>query len=155
MKIWVDADACPRDAKDVVMRAANRLKIKTTLVANQSMRFPKSAWVDLVVVPSGSDRADDFIAAHVLPGDVVIVEDIPLAARIVDAGAIGIDPRGSVFHQENVKHKLAARNLLADLRDAGMVGGGPAPYRPRDKSKFASALDRMLTKLLKEAASRA
>ena len=149
MHIWIDADACPRDAKDLVFRAAERLNIKTTLVANQTMRIPKSRWIELVLVPKGLDEADNYIADRVQPGDVVVAEDVPLSARLVDAGATGIDPRGTIYTEENVKQRLAARNLLADLREQGMMGGGPAPYKPKDRAKFASALDRLLTQLLR------
>lgn len=105
------------------------------------------------IVPKGFDVADDWIADCVDQGDLVITADIPLAARIVDKGASGIDPRGQVFDEENVKERLATRNLLMELRDVGMVGGGPKPYKPSDKSKFASALDRLVTRMLRESAS--
>ena len=150
MKIWVDADACPRDAREMVYRTANRLKVETILVANSSMRFPKSAFISMQIVEKGFDVADDQIAENVAPGDLVITADIPLAARIVDKGAAGIDPRGQIFDEENVKERLATRNLLMELRDAGMVGGGPKPYKPADKSRFASALDRLVTRMLRE-----
>jgi hypothetical protein len=147
LHIWIDADACPRGAKELVFRAADRLKINTTLVANQAMRFPKSRWIELVLVPDGLDEADNYIAEHVRPDDVVIAEDVPLAARVVDAGATCIDPRGLIYTEDNVKEKLASRNLMAELREAGMMGGGPAPYTPKDRSRFASSLDRVLTRL--------
>lgn len=150
LTIWIDADACPRDVKDLVFRAANRLKLPAIMVANQTMRYPQSPQISFIQVEDGLNRADDYIAEHVQPGDVVIMEDVPLAARIVDAGATGIDPRGLVYTEENVKHKLASRNLMADLREAGMVGGGPPPYNAKDRGKFASALDRVVTRLLKE-----
>lgn len=151
MQIWIDADACPRDAKELVFRAANRLKIQTFLVANQPMRVPKSSFLDLVVVEQGLDVADDYIAENVAPGDLVIVEDVPLASRIVAAGAVGLTPRGMEFHENNVQTKLASRNLMADLREVGFVGGGPKPYKPKDRANFASALDRLLNRLLREA----
>ncbi len=147
MKIWVDADACPREAKELVFRAAIRLKIPTCLVANSPMRVPRSPWITLETVGGGFNEADDYIADHVAPGDVVITADIPLAARIVDRGAVGIDPRGQVFTEENVKARLATRNLMAELRESGICDGGPLPYRPKDKSNFASILDRQLTRL--------
>lgn len=149
IKIWVDADACPRAAKDLVFRAAERLGIETVLVANQQMRIPRSDFVSLEVVEAGANVADDFIVEHVSPGDLVIMEDIPLAARIVEQGAVGIDPRGLIYTEDNVSQKLASRNLLTELRDTGLITGGPAPYKDKDRAKFASALDRTLTKLLK------
>jgi len=147
MKIWVDADACPRDAKEMIYRTAMRMEILACLVANSPLRTPKSQWITVETVGHGFDVADDFIADNVTEGDVVITADIPLAARIVDKGAHGIDPRGKMFTEENVKERLATRDLLSELRDQGMTSGGPPPYKPKDKSKFASALDRLLTKL--------
>lgn len=150
MKLWVDADACPKSSKELIYRAADRYKLTTLLVANTQMRLPKSPYLELVVVSSGYDKADDYIAENVTPQDLVITADIPLAARIVDAGATGIDPRGQIFDEDNVKSKLATRNLMAELRDAGMQGGGPPPYKPKDRAKFASALDRLIHKLLRD-----
>ena len=149
MKIWVDADACPRDAKDIVFRTAMRLKVETILVANSPLNTPQSPWISVEVVAKGLDIADDYIADHVADGDLVITADIPLAARVVDRGATGIDPRGQLFTEDNVKEKLATRNLMTSLRDDGMVGGGPPPYKPKDKSKFASSLDQLVTRLMK------
>ena len=148
MKMWVDADACPRDAKDVIFRTAKRLEVPVDLIANGPLRVPKSPWIKLITVGHGFDMADDYIVGNVQPGEVVITADIPLAARIVERGAYAIDPRGRLLNEENVQDRLATRNLLAELRDQGLAGGGPPPYRPKDKSKFASALDRLLTKLL-------
>jgi len=147
--IWVDCDACPRDAKDLVFKAAARLQIATRLVANRGMWVPDSPWIELIVVGNDFNEADDYIADNVTPGDLVITADIPLAARIVDGGALGIDPRGHVFDEDNVKHFLARRNLMADLREGGMIGDGPPPYGPKDRSRFASALDRLLTRCLR------
>jgi len=149
VKIWVDADACPRDAKDIVFRTAMRLKVETILVANSPLNTPQSPWISVEVVAKGLDIADDYIADHVADGDLVITADIPLAARVVDRGATGIDPRGQLFTEDNVKEKLATRNLMTSLRDDGMVGGGPPPYKPKDKSKFASSLDQLVTRLMK------
>lgn len=149
MHILVDADACPRAAKELIFRTAQRRQIETVLVANGGMRVPQSPWIRLELVDQGSDVADDWIAAHATSGDIVITADIPLAARIVDKGAVGIDPRGLVYHENNVKDRLAARNLMFELREVGMMGGGPPPYKDKDKSKFASALDRLITSQLK------
>ena len=149
MIIWVDADACPRDSKDLVFRMAVKRRIQAILVANSQMATPRSELVTLTVVPGGFNEADDYIVEQVQPGDLVITADIPLGARIVDRGALGLDPRGKVFDPQNVKERLATRNLMAELREGGMMGGGPPPYKPRDRSQFASALDRLLTQLLK------
>jgi len=150
MRIWVDADACPRDAKQLVYKTANRREIETILVANGGMRIPSSAWVRLEVVDQGLNVADDWIVEQATSGDIVITADIPLAARIVDKGAVGIDPRGQVYHENNVKDRLAARNLLFELREGGLMGGGPPPYKNKDRSRFASALETLITSLLKD-----
>ncbi len=149
MRLWVDADACPRAAKELIYRAADRYAIETIFVANSAMNLPKSPHLSLHLVGAGFDVADDHIANSVSPGDLVITADIPLAARIVDAGALGIDPRGQLFDEDNVKSRLATRNLLADLRDQGMMGGGPPAYQPKDRANFASVLDRTLQKLIR------
>lgn len=150
MKVWVDADACPKAAKELLFRAADRLKVETHLVANATMHVPKSRNIHFTLVEGGLDVADDYIADSVEKGDLVITADIPLAARVVDKGAACLDPRGQVMDEDNVKSKLATRNLMADLRDEGFMGGGPPPYKPKDRSNFASALDRTLTRLLRE-----
>ncbi len=150
MIVWIDADACPRDARELVFRAVDRMGFDAKLVANSPIRIPKSDYIEMITVGKRPDEADDYIAEHVEPGDLVITQDIPLAARIVDVGALGMDSRGQIFDEDNVKNKLATRNLLADLREWGMVGGGPPPYKPKDRNKFAAALDRLLTKLWHE-----
>jgi uncharacterized protein len=149
VRVWVDADACPRAAKELVYRAADRYGIACVFVANSAMNLPKSPHLSLQLVGAGFDVADDHIAESVEPGDLVITADIPLAARIVDAGALGIDPRGQLFDEDNVKSRLATRNLLAELRDQGLMGGGPPAYQPKDRANFASALDRTLQKLIR------
>ncbi|CAM2070017.1 YaiI/YqxD family protein [Sulfidibacter corallicola] len=150
MIIWVDADACPRAAKSLIYDAAERFSVDACLVANTDLRVPNSDFISTVVVGGSHDEADDFIAEHVVPGDIVITADIPLAARAVDGGAVGIDPRGQLYTEENVKSKLAMRNLLAGLRESGMQGGGPPPYNQKDRHKFATALDRLLTRQLQD-----
>lgn len=149
MKIWVDADACPRPAKEIIYRTSNRLGVPTVLVANTPLTLPTSDFISSEVVEGGMDVADDFIVDHCNEMDVVISADIPLADRVITVGAIVIDPRGQMLDAENIKPKLATRNLMSELRDQGMLGGGPAPYTARDKSKFASSLDATLTRLLK------
>lgn len=149
LTLWVDADACPKGSKELIYRAADRYQLPTILVANAQMGVPKSAYLSLVLVGSGLDIADDYIAEHVAPGDLVITADIPLAARVVDAGAMGLDPRGLIFDEDNVKNRLATRNLFSDLREVGFMGGGPPPYKPKDRANFASALDRLIQKRLR------
>lgn len=150
MTIWVDADACPGPIKDIVFRASERLEIPVKLVANGSMRVPDSPLVELVLVTHGFNVADDHIVEQVEPGDVVITADVPLAAQIVERGAVGIDPRGHLYTEETVGEQLASRNLMQDLRSREVVRGGPAPITKVHRRRFASALDRILTQLTKD-----
>ena len=147
----MDADACPRGAKELLYRTADREAIEVILVANNPLKIPRSPWIDTLVVAHGFDVADHTIIDKVAPGDLVITADIPLAAEIVDRGALGINPRGGVYSVDNVKQKLASRNLLASLRDEGLMGGGPPPFGPKDKHRFASTLHRELQKLKRDA----
>jgi len=150
MTIWVDADACPGPIKEIVFRASERLQMPVKLVANGSMRVPASPLVELVLVRHGFNVADDHIVEQVEAGDVVITADVPLAAQIVERGAIGIDPRGHLYTEETVGEQLASRNLMQDLRSRDVVRGGPAPITAVNRRNFASALDRTLARLTKD-----
>ena len=154
MKIWIDADAAPRDVKEVVFRAAQRLGVETVLVANQRIAIPANAeTVSMVTVREGADVADRYIVMHSEPGDLVITADIPLAALLVDKKVDVIDPRGEAYDRTNIASRLSMRDFMDDLRGAGTVTGGSRPYGDRDKKAFANTFDRLLTKLLKRAAS--
>src|SRR3954447_26453662 len=147
MKLWVDADAAPRDVKEIVFRAARRLEIPAVLVANQWISTPMDhSFVTTVRVKGGPDVADRHIAEHAEPGDLAVTADIPLAARLVEKQVFVIDPRGEEYSEENVTDRLAVRDLMDGLRGAGMEIGGPRPYGPRDKAAFAATLDRVLTR---------
>ena len=147
MTIWIDADACPRMIKDFVFKVSRRLEVPVIMVANSGMHVPRSNLVSLVVVGGGLDEADRHILENCALGDLVVTADIPLASALVDKGVVAINPRGTVYTPDNVKEALAARNLAQDLRDEGTMSGGPAPLSPRDREKFANAIDRELTKL--------
>ena len=149
MKIWIDADACPRVIKEIVFRASERLEIPVCLVANTGLAKHHSRLITSVVVADGFDAADDFIAEHATPRDLVVTADIPLAARIVEKGALGLDPRGELYSEENVGERLSMRDLMQELRAAGAVLGGPAQFSLTDRKRFASALDTLLTRKLK------
>ncbi len=149
MKIWIDADACPRVVKEIVFRAAERLQVKVFLVANQGLAKHHSRLVSSVIVPGGFDEADKHIAEHASPVDLVITADIPLAAKVVEKGGVALDPRGELYTGENVGERLSLRDLMQGLRDEGLVQGGPAPFGPADRQRFASALDRTLTRMLR------
>ena len=145
MKIWIDADACPGEVKEILYKAAQKREICVTLVANMSLHTPASKYIDSVVVKAGADVADTYIADHTQAGDLVVTADIPLAARIVDAGAVALDPRGELYSEENIGARLQARNLMDKLRASGMETAGPRPFHPRDKQAFANQLDRLLS----------
>jgi uncharacterized protein YaiI (UPF0178 family) len=146
MRIWVDADACPGEVKELLYRTARRREVRVTLVANQPLRTPKSDYIDTRLVPEGANVADHHIAESVEPGDLVITADVPLAADVVAAGAQALGPRGELYTEANVGARLAARNLMDELRGGGLVTGGPAGYTTKDRQTFANQLDRWLTK---------
>lgn len=147
MKIWIDADAAPREVKEIALRAARRLEIEAVLVANQRLNVPPGfPSASAVVVRGGPDAADQYIVEHARPGDVALTADIPLAALLVEAQVYVIDPRGEEYSAENVGERLAVRDWMDGLRGAGVETGGSRPYDARDKQKFANALDRILTR---------
>lgn len=144
--IWVDADAAPRDAKEVVFRAAQRLQVPAVLVANQRVPVPQNnPFVSAVLVRGGPDVADAHIADNAAAGDVAITADIPLAAILVGKGVLAIDPRGEQYTEENVMERLSIRDFMESLRGANVETGGARPWGERDKRAFAGALDRVLT----------
>lgn len=146
MKIWVDADACPNAIKEILYRAANRVQIPLILVANQYLQTPPSPHISSIQVPSGFDVADDHIAQEVEAGDIVITADIPLAAQIVEKGAHGINPRGTLYTEQNIKQTLTMRNFMEEMRNTGQASGGPPPMDAKDKQAFANTLDKLLAK---------
>lgn len=147
MKIWVDADACPGPIKDILFRAAERLKVPLTLVANKPLRTPPSPYIRAIQVPAGFDVADDRIAAEAQGGDLVITADIPLASAAIAKGAHVLDPRGERMTPENIQERLALRGFMEELRSSGVQTGGPAPFSMRDQKAFADQLDRLLQRL--------
>jgi uncharacterized protein YaiI (UPF0178 family) len=151
MKIWIDADACPRIIKEIVFRASERLQVPVCLVANQNLAKAHSRLVTSVQVAAGLDIADDYIVQHAAPADLVITADIPLAARLVAGGGVALDPRGEIYTEENVGERLSTRDLMQELRATGLVQGGPAQFGLVDRQRFASALDRLLTRMVRAA----
>ncbi|VVE01354.1 YaiI/YqxD family protein [Pandoraea commovens] len=147
MQVLVDADACPAVIKDILFRAAKREEMMVTLVANQFLRTPPSPFVKSIQVPPGFDVADARIVEMVEAGDLVITADIPLAAAVIEKGGRALDPRGSWFTPENIKERLSVRDMMDQLRSAGIETGGPAPFSPRDGKAFAGELDRFLARL--------
>ena len=147
MIIWVDADACPRVIKDILYRAAERVQVELVLVANRPLHTPPSRFIRSTRVGAGFDVADRYIADTVQPGDLVITADIPLAADVVDKEAIALNPRGELYTEENIRERLAMRDLMDQLRSTGMETGGPPEFSKKDRMAFANALDRILAVL--------
>jgi uncharacterized protein YaiI (UPF0178 family) len=150
MKLWLDADATPRDVKEVCFRASERLALATVLVANQRVQLPAGyPHLSAVRVDGGPDVADRYIAEHAAAGDLAVTADIPLAALLVPKGVVVIDPRGEEYTPESIGERLSVRNFMDGLRGAGVETGGHAAYGPREKQAFANALDRALARLLR------
>ncbi|TCV93233.1 hypothetical protein EC912_10593 [Luteibacter rhizovicinus] len=144
MKIWVDADACPVVIKEILFRAAEREKIDVTLVANQWIRVPASRFIRSIQVGSGFDVADGEIVRRVEAGDMVVTQDIPLAALVLEKGALALNPRGELYTAETISQRLSMRNFMDELRGSGVDTGGPPVFHARDRQAFANQLDRWL-----------
>jgi uncharacterized protein YaiI (UPF0178 family) len=149
MHIWVDADACPNAIKDILFRVAQKRQLALTLVANQYLKVPPSPFINMVQVSAGFDVADNYIAQQVVAGDVVVTADIPLAADIVEKNAYGINPRGTLYTEQNIKQTLTMRNFMEEMRSTGQATGGPPPLDQRDRQAFANTLDRLLSQAVK------
>nr|MBF0221020.1 YaiI/YqxD family protein [Desulfobulbaceae bacterium] len=150
MKIWVDADACPAVIKDILCKAAERTGVQLTLVANHFMRVPQSRVVGFLKVTAGLDVADNEIVKRVAINDLVVTSDIPLAAKVVDQGAIALNPRGELYTAENVRDRLSMRDFMDSLRGSGIDTGGPSALSQNDRKQFAGQLDKILTKYLSQ-----
>lgn len=147
MRLWIDADAAPRDVKEICFRSSDRLKLDTILVANQRIQLPLGyAHLSAVRVDGGPDVADLYIAEHAEAGDVAVTADIPLAALLVPKGVIVIDPRGDVYTEESIGERLSVRNFMDGLRSSGVETGGHSAYGQKEKQAFANALDRVLSR---------
>jgi len=151
MKIWIDADACPKVIKDILFRAAKRVPVSLTMVANARIQHPESEYIDAVLVAAGADVADAYIVDHAEPGDLAITADIPLAAGMVEKGGFALNPRGEMYTADNIRSALSMRNFMDDLRGGGVVTGGPAAFSPADRQRFANQLDRFLAQYIKAA----
>lgn len=145
MRIWLDADACPRVIKDILYRTAQRRTVRLTLVANSRFAVPSSEWIDFLQVGAGFDKADTAIADNAQDGDLVITSDIPLAAAVIAKGGLGLSPRGELFTPDNIKNRLSMRDFMDELRGSGVMSGGPAAFSPKDRQEFSNQLDRLLT----------
>ncbi len=145
MTIWVDADAMPRAAKEILIRASQRRNVDVVMVANRYVDNGGAARVSSIVVSQGADVADDYIVEHCGTGDLVISADLPLASRAVDKGAIVLQPRGRILDEDNVEEFRSMRDASEELRSGGVVTGGPPPFDGAAKQRFANALDRWIT----------
>lgn len=146
MHIWVDADACPAVIKDILYRAAERVRLPLTLVANQPLRTPPSRYIKSVQVAPGFDVADDHIVKQVQSGDLVVTADIPLAAEVIEKGGHALNPRGEFYSKENIRERLNMRDFMETMRSSGVQTGGPAALHQRDRQNFANQLDRFLAR---------
>ena len=144
MPIWVDADACPKVIKEVLYRAADRTSTLITFVANQSLSVPPSPWLKTLRVTAGFDVADNEIVQRAQPGDLVITADIPLAAEVMEKGAIALNPRGERYSDATIRERLTMRDFMDTLRSSGIQTGGPATLNQRDRQQFANELDKWL-----------
>ncbi|BBM83066.1 YaiI/YqxD family protein [Candidatus Uabimicrobium amorphum] len=148
MRIFIDADGCP--VKQEVYRVAQRYKLNVVLVANTWMKTPQTTWAEFVMVNDDLDAADDWIVDNVAENDIVVTADIPLASRSLDKGAYALSHRGRIFDDDNIKDAVATRDLQAQLREAGMMTRGPAPFQKKDRSRFLQSLDLVIQKIYKK-----
>ena len=146
MVVWVDADACPAQIKEILFRAAERVQVDTVLVANHALRVPKSRFIKAKQVESGFDVADARILANLNAGDLVVTADVPLAAQAVAAKAFALNPRGTFYTPDNVQDHLARRNFTDALRSSGETTRGPPALNKTDIQAFANELDKFLTR---------
>lgn len=146
MTIWVDADACPKVIRDILFRAAERTGVALTLVANQPLRTPPSPHIRSLQVAPGFDVADNEIVRRLVPGDLVITADIPLAAEVIDKGALALNPRGELYTAHNVRARLNMRDFMETMRSSGVVTDGPPALNQADRKAFADQLDRWLAR---------
>ncbi len=144
MRIWVDADACPKVIKEILYRAAIRTKTEMILVANQALYVPASAFIKTIQVPSGFDVADHEIVENIQPDNLVITADIPLADAVVQKDGFALNPRGNLYTKNNIKQILSFRNLSMELRSTGVISGGPPKLSKREIQAFANSLDKFL-----------
>jgi len=146
MQIWVDADACPKVIKEILFRAADRVAVQVTLVANQAIPIPPSPHIRSIQVASGFDVADNYIVQQVQKGDLVITADIPLASEVIDNGGLALNPRGELYTVENIRQRLNMRDFMDTMRASGIDTGGPPAFSQADRMAFANQLDRLLVK---------
>ena len=147
--IWIDADACPKDVKEIIYKTSFRLKLKVTLVANSYLSVPNSPLIRSIQVDQGADVADSYIVENLESNDIVITADIPLASLVIEKGALALNPRGELYTEDNIGERLAVRDFMKELRDGGQISGGPPPFGTKDKANFANAFNKIVTQKMK------
>lgn len=147
MRIWIDADACPKVIKEYIFKIAGKRGIYVTLVANSNMWIPESPLFNLIQVDQGADIADFYIVENIESCDLAVTADIPLADLIVKKGALAINPRGEVYTEENISERLSVRDFMQELRDSGVHTDGPSPFDVKDKAAFANSLNSILSRI--------
>ncbi|MCP4040756.1 MAG: YaiI/YqxD family protein [Gammaproteobacteria bacterium] len=145
-QIWIDADACPKVIKEILFRAADRMGMLVTMVANQPLQIPRSRHIRSIQVAAGFDVADNHIVQQAEAGDLVITADIPLAAEAIAKGCLALNPRGDLYTEDNIRQRLSMRDFMDTLRSSGVDTGGPASFSQADRQAFANQLDRLLVK---------
>ncbi|TRX55890.1 YaiI/YqxD family protein [Thalassomonas sp. M1454] len=149
VNIWVDADACPVVIKEILFKAADRTQTNTVLFANHYLKTPPSKFISFVQVSSGFDVADDEIVKRVNSGDLVVTQDIPLAAEVIEKGALALNPRGELYTLSNIRSRLNMRDFMDTMRASGVQTGGPPALNHGDRQNFANNLDKYLTAVKK------
>ena len=147
MRIWVDADACPKVIKEILFRAARRTGVQLTLVANHALSVPADNNITSLQVSSGFDVADNEIVQRCEGNDLVITADIPLAAEIIEKGGHALNPRGELYDKDTIRQRLTMRDFMETMRASGVQTGGPAAINQSDRQAFANQLDKLLVKL--------
>jgi uncharacterized protein len=149
VKIWVDADACPGEIKELIIRAGRRLKILVVFVANKYISIPDSPCIASVRIGMEPEAVDEYLSRNAISGNIAVTQDIPLASLLVRKGVVVITPHGVVLTEENIGERLSIRNFMQDIREAGGITPGPRQFSLRDKQRFSDSLDRELTKSMK------
>lgn len=146
MNIWVDGDACPKQVKQILFRAAIQRKIPLLIVANQVLQIPPSPFIKRVVVESGFDKADQYIVEKINPSDLLITSDTLLAELVIQKKAYALNPRGLLYTESNIKSIVSMRNINETLRGSGMIQGGPPQLQNKEIVLFSNHLDKILTR---------
>lgn len=149
LHLWIDADALPNVLKEIILRASDRFELPVTFVANQALNITRSVRIQTLQVLSGADEADKMIVEKMQPLDIVVTQDIPLAAQVIEKGGVAIHPRGEIYTVSNIKARLHLRDFMDTLRGSGVNTGGPPPMNERDKREFSNALEQTIRKQIK------